>query len=62
MNRFPALAINAWDDGSEGNYWSDYKGLDENGDGIGGNPYIIDENNRDNYPLLTPRSIPRSGK
>jgi parallel beta-helix repeat protein len=45
---------NAWDNGSEGNYWSDYIGVDYNGDGIGDTPYIIDENNRDNYPLTSP--------
>jgi len=55
---FSALAINTWDDGSEGNYWSDYKGLDENGDGIGDQPFIIDENNRDNYPLMNPVAFP----
>ncbi|MCW7080468.1 MAG: right-handed parallel beta-helix repeat-containing protein [Candidatus Methanospirare jalkutatii] len=35
-----------------GNYWDDYTGSDANGDGIGETPYIIDENNTDNYPLI----------
>ncbi len=35
-----------------GNYWSDYNGTDANGDGIGDSPYIIDTNNKDDYPLM----------
>jgi len=49
---------NAWDDGypSGGNYWSDYTGMDEKGDGVGDTPYMIDESNQDNYPLMSPWS------
>ena len=47
-------SVNIWDNGVEGNYWSDYNGTDANGDGIGDTPYIIDENNQDNYPLMEP--------
>lgn len=44
---------NSWDGGSYGNYWDDYKGTDENGDGIGDMPYDIpDGNNQDRYPLM----------
>ncbi|MFA5365685.1 MAG: NosD domain-containing protein [Candidatus Bathyarchaeia archaeon] len=49
----PAL-VNNWDDGSKGNCWSDYNGTDANNDGIGDTPYMMDANNKDNYPLMTP--------
>lgn len=51
-------SINIWGDGypSGGNYWSDYTGVDANGDGIGDSPYVIDENNQDDYPLISPWS------
>jgi parallel beta-helix repeat protein len=58
-------STNIWDDGypSGGNYWSDYNSTDvyrgiyqnETGsDGIGDTPYVIDGNNQDNYPLISP--------
>lgn len=49
-----SLSNNIWDDGCEGNYWSNYNGTDSDGDGIGDTPYVIDENNQDNYPLMSP--------
>lgn len=58
-------SANIWDDGypSGGNYWSGFAGGDlysgrfqnETGsDGMGDNPYVIDLNNKDGYPLLAP--------
>jgi len=43
---------NTWDDGFEGNYWSDYTGTDANKDGIGDRAYIIDSANIDSHPLF----------
>lgn len=47
---------NIWSHGNEGNYWADYNftGQDVNGDGIGAQPYRLDDNNFDYYPLMGP--------
>jgi predicted secreted protein len=37
-----------------GNYWADYNGTDENGDGIGDQPMILNDKNIDYYPLMIP--------
>jgi parallel beta-helix repeat protein len=59
---YPAL-VNVWDNGAEGNYWSDYedryphaKELDDSG--VWDTPYVISENNQDNYPLINAVAIP----
>ncbi len=44
--------VDAWDDGVEGNYWSNYAGVDSNYDGIGDSWYNITQNNTDHYPLM----------
>jgi len=43
---------NKWDNGFEGNYWSDYTGIDLNHDGIGDSPYVISDDSVDNHPLM----------
>ncbi len=59
--------LNVWDDGypSGGNYWSDHVAVDDccgvdqdepGSDGIVDEPYVIDEHNCDNYPLVEPWS------
>jgi thermitase len=43
------IKMNTWDDGKgQGNYWSDYRGEDSNGDGIGDTPHL----GIDNFPLM----------
>lgn len=45
-------STNIWDNGFEGNYWSNYTGTDTDNNGIGNTPHPIDSQNIDNYPLI----------
>ncbi len=51
---------NYWDNGKEGNYWSDYSGTEIDHTGIGNTPYPLVANwdgntvYFDNYPLISP--------
>jgi parallel beta-helix repeat protein len=50
-------APNFWDNDEEGNYWDDYNGTDDNRDGIGDTPYVINGDNIDYYPLMEPFDV-----
>ncbi len=53
-----AKSANVWSSTADrGNQWSDYQGIDGDQDGIGDTPYVIDENNKDGYPLMKPIPI-----
>jgi len=45
---------NLWDNGTVGNIWDDYDGIDANDDGIGDTPYIISQSplKQDNFPVF----------
>lgn len=46
------LSTNFWDNGMKGNHWGNYNGSDWNWDGVGDEPYVINANNQDHYPLM----------
>jgi hypothetical protein len=50
-------SANIWDNGTKGNYWSGYKGVDSNGDGVGDTRYVVYANNTDDYPLMQPVQV-----
>lgn len=45
---------NRWDNGRQGNYWSNFNGTDEDDNGIGDTTHHLGENQTDNYPLIQP--------
>ena len=57
------VGYNAWDNGYEGNYWSDYitrypNASEVDSSGIWDTPFYIKEENMDNYPLVYPWDVP----
>lgn len=50
----PYSRASNWDNGFEGNYWSDYSGSDNNSNGIGDIPYVVNGStgNVDRFPLM----------
>lgn len=48
---------NPWDNGTEGNFWSDYEGADVDGDGIGDTPYMVKNCPPDRHPLMAPFNV-----
>lgn len=47
----------SWDNGTAGNFWSDYTGTDADGDGFGDTPYVIDADSRDSHPWIGPPDV-----
>ena len=56
------ISVNTWDNGTAGNYWSDYltkypNATEINASGISDTPYVIYNNNTDRFPLTEPLLI-----
>ena len=54
---------NVWDNGTTGNYWSDYmtrypNATEIGSSGTGNTPFVINENNLDRHPMMEPAIIP----
>ncbi|MHA1190660.1 MAG: NosD domain-containing protein, partial [Promethearchaeota archaeon] len=53
VNAYDAGTDTEWDNGTIGNFWDDYGGVDLDDDGFGDDPYFVDgpANAQDNYPI-----------
>lgn len=65
VSSFLVNSANLWDNGSIGNYWSNYlekyaNASEIDDSGIGDTPYIIDAHNIDRYPLMYPYDIEKN--
>jgi parallel beta-helix repeat protein len=50
-----SVSDNSWDKDGQGNYWSNWKALDTDKDGIWDLPYVIrSQGDQDNFPLVNP--------
>jgi hypothetical protein len=58
-----SFCINFWNSSTEGNYYSDYAGCDNDTDGIGDTPHPIPSDNVDYFPLMQPcnEAMPQKG-
>jgi parallel beta-helix repeat protein len=52
VQQVSSTSANSWDDGLEGNFWSDYAGADLNNDGIGEVQMVLATGNVDRFPLM----------
>jgi hypothetical protein len=62
LHIFSSPKDTSWDNGSVGNYWSDYlekypNASEVGNTGIGDTPYVVDADNVDYYPLIYPYDI-----
>jgi parallel beta-helix repeat protein len=60
---YSLYSANIWDNGSRGNYWSDYltkypNATQVDSSGVWNTPYVVDTNNTDHYPLMVQYVIP----
>ena len=58
-----SVDVNTWDKDARGNYWSDWKVIDADNDGIWDSPYVIrSQGDQDNFPLVSAPQAPGKSK